>query len=79
MKTEEQFYTKLAEKHAKQASRALEIERRKQKIAKKTAKAASKIMSSVQSKVNRLASKVVEKSKKIEEEDWTDFEKEIEG
>lgn len=32
-----------------------------------------------QSNVNRLASKVVEKSKKIEEEDWTDFEKEIEG
>lgn len=79
MKTEEQFYTKLAEKHAKQAFRALEIEHRKQKIAKKTAKAASKIMSSVQSKVNQLASKVVEKSKKIEEEDWTDFEKEIEG
>ena len=79
MKTEEQFYAKLAEKHAKQAFRALEIEHRKQKIAKKTAKAASKIMSFAQSKVNKLASKVVEKSKKIEKEDWTDFEKEIEG
>ena len=42
MKTEEQFYTKLAEKHAKQAFRALEIEHRKQKIAKKNCKSGVK-------------------------------------
>ena len=79
MKTEEQFYKKLAEKHAKKAFRALEFEHKKQKLARKAASVSAKIIESVKSSVDRLSEKFTSTSKKLDAEDWTDFEKEIGG